>query len=63
MIYPEPGGETVLVDGVEFGLEGVVAESGVALTVVAWVVGSVVDGSVIVIGGSVGGKPPKKDSF
>ena len=59
MIDPEPGGETPPVDGVEFRLEGVVGESGVAL-VVAWLVGSVVGDSVVVICGSVGGKPPAK---
>ena len=59
MIDPEPGGETAPVEGVEFGLEGVVAESGVALVaMVAWVTGSVVGDSEVVVGGSVGGKPP-----
>ena len=47
------------VDGLVFGLEGVVAECRVVL-VAAWVVGSVVGDSVAVVGGSVGGKPPAK---
>ena len=59
MIDPEPGGETAPIDGVEFGLEGVLAESSVAL-VVAWVMGSVVGDSVVAVGGSGGGKPPTK---
>ena len=50
MIDPEPAAPT---DGVEFG---VAVESGVAL-VYAWVVGSVIDGSVVVKGSSVVGKP------
>ena len=49
------GDETAPVDGVEFGLEGVATESGVTLVDIA----IVVDESVVVKGGSVGGKPPK----
>ena len=46
------GGETAPVDGVEFG---VATESSVAVVARA----IVVDGSVVIKGSSIGGKPPK----